>query len=185
MQTGTLPDGLYDLQSLNAEISIILINTGFVGNEIQFLASSATGFVRLLITTGFSWDSLNLGKILGFTNNVSYSTNVLGTIKPSFNLNITSLFIELANLCKNKSWRNSFLPNLKTVIVLSNYVYSFQLLQIPNAKIEIESKSLSFVNIIASLSELDHMEVYIRDQNSNIINLTTDSELHLIIENYI
>ena len=175
----TLPDGFYDINSVNYEIGVILLNDGFSNTAIQFQGSSATGFLRVFTTVNFQWNSASLGTILGFTSAI-YTSITLATSSPSLNLGITNLFIELANTCKNRSYRNSNLTGQPARINFCNFIYSSQLLLIPSASIEITAPVITYVDMIQT-EEVGFFEIYIRDQNNNILTFTPTSELNIII----
>ena len=179
--SSTLPDGFYDLNSLNIEISNILLTAGLAASSIEFQASPATNLLRFVPIPNFRWDATagTLNVILGF-NSLVYNLTTLGATQPKLNLGITSIFIELANSCKNKSFRNNHLPTEPSRISFCDYIYSTQLLLIPSASIEIISPSITYVDMV-KLTEIDYFEIYIRDQNKNILQFTPDSEIHLII----
>ena len=175
----TLPDGYYNLSTLNDEIRAILIANGDPINTLFISSSLATGLLRLELATGVEARFLTstLYNIIGF-NNALYTVTSLGATPPVFS-NLKSILVHCRET--NRALRNNVSTSTRNYLERSNIIYNAILANVPaSTLIEIEPFTPNYIPM-NSAGTIEQLSVYFTDQDNNILNLGAESEIVLEI----
>lgn len=163
----TFDDGLYNLSSINANISQFLVNNSLPSNLFLFSGDISNGRLSVQINSqsvNIIWSESTIANILGFTSPQTGLTTLGQFIEADeiAKLNNISALLLHTNICSN-----SYLNESNDNVVL---------LVEPNANIgaQIVYEPINIIPHPILLSSIDNIQLYITDQNNNIVNFNSD-----------
>lgn len=176
--TITFEKGLYDIQSINQNISDFLINEGFPGDTIQLSGDNSTGKLSFVINSiFFTIDFFNstMWKVLGFNGN-----QVLGPGTAPYT-------VEAENVAKLNSVNTILIhTNFTNGVYYNDRVGSNIVASVtPDVSIgsQILYRPLHPIEAVVSVHHIDELNVYLTNENNQ--NIDTNGESFSVLGEFI
>lgn len=174
----TFEKGLYDLESINANIAQFLINQGYPGDTVQFIGDPSTQKVSAVINSLFhaiDFFTSTLWKVLGFNGNQDIGPGANGQ------------YYEASNVAK--------LNTVNTILIRSNFtggVYynektgsNIVASVVPNVSIgnQIIYTPINPIESVVNVHHIDELNIYLTNENGE--KLDTNGESFSILGEFI